>query len=887
MKQNNSPQRHRTIILLSVMILLGVLLMEEVIAINNWTSDNDIINGLANYGRKNSDIFYKDSSWYIIVGEDIGTFSGYVWNGTGWQTNTTINSSLPDIGSSTSPSVFYKDSSWYLISGEQTAGEWNGFVLASNQTTWVPNTTIISGLPNLGSYTRPDVFYKDVSWYLINRNFQGFVWNGTGWQTNTTINSSFGVGLYWEYPTPTIFKIDNSFYAIVGNQSGERIGYDYNSSNMWNINSTINNSLPISVDTRGSPNVFNFTPTDYYLIDSSGGAWYGYTLNLFPPSSPSVNLTSPSNNTQIISTQEYFNASLSMSGTDYDYEWKNTTYNLWFSNGTLYNQTYENGLSGNSTNVSVDINITLVGSYLWNAYACYDNTTLGNCTWGSSGNFSFQFIPFEVDAESHSSSVLETSYQTFELNITSTEGYTVSNGRLVYNGTTYSHATKTAIDSDSFNLIQGIYIPSGESGFNEENRSFYWNITLTNEATGISNSFTSDTYYQNVTELKFQLCGGNINVSMINFTLYDEINGSVINSTANATTFQATFNLGAHFENKLKNYSISNLSVDKTSFAFCTNSNESIIYADMISLISASGYAERDYIITNSTLTNSTSEISIYLIPDSSALEFFITITQNLRPLEEADVQITKYFIGEGVYKTIEIDQTDSNGKITAYLELDQNYKATIIQDGTLLGIKSFKSTCASAPCEIDLDLTTETSSVFTLLDSLYAQNVLYNLSYNSTSKIVTFDFVDTSGLANYFRMYVYNSNSSKDSSLISNQTLFTSSGTMTFNATDYSGNFKVDTYVSRSPEIFVGFITFIISEFFDALGEAGGEALLLAFLLIVTVIFGLAFKPSVLVLAIPILIHLGTIAGLLPFSPIVVTIFYIFAILGVVAMRS
>jgi len=52
-------------------------------------------------------------------------------------------------------------------------------------------------------------------------------------------------------------------------------------------------------------------------------------------------------------------------------------------------------------------------------------------------------------------------------------------------------------------------------------------------------------------------------------------------------------------------------------------------------------------------------------------------------------------------------------------------------------------------------------------------------------------------------------------------------------------------------------------------------------------VIFGLSFKPSILVMSIPIVIHLGRIMGLLSVSPIFITVTYGLAALGVWAMSS
>ena len=595
-----------------------------------------------------------------------------------------------------------------------------------------------------------------------------------------------------------------------------------------------------------------------------------------------VTLNTPTNDSHTSNPIMVFNAS-------YSYTLLNTTnatYYIYNSTGTFNKTTVTLTPASNSSKLNVTGFST--GNYDWNVYGCGENGTGGVvCNWSSVGNYTFEWIPFSIDSETHLDSSVETNRETFKINITSTSGYTIGNARLVYNGTNYENADKVQIDSDSYALTRTIYIPPANlnANFNTTKVTFYWNISVINELTGATAYSTTSDYNQTVHELKFQKCSTNVNITLVNFTLYDEATLSRINASANTTSFQASFNFGAYSENKAKNYSYGNLSSDNSSFTFCTKNSSRTIYVDMVSIISATGYAERNYYLSNSTLTNATSEIQIYLIPEDDALEFFISVTQGLKAVTGASVQVAKFFVGEGIYKTIEIDETDSNGEFNIYLDLDRDYQATIIKDGAVLGVKTFKSSCSSAPCEITIEIEGEIIDLFDNINSLYAENVRYNLSYDSATEIVTFQFVDITGLANYFRMAVYNSNSSEDATLISNQTLYTSSGSMSFDISGYDGQFIAEVFVSRSPELLIDFLRFMLSSFYDEMGDYAGVALLLGFLLILTFIFGLAFKPAILMLAIPIIIHLGTIAGLFPTSGIVITIFYVFAILGVVAI--
>ena len=611
------------------------------------------------------------------------------------------------------------------------------------------------------------------------------------------------------------------------------------------------------------------------LWDDGNGITYGQTA----PQSMDVTLNTPLNESTTSITSITFNATI----TPVSVNVTNATLYIWFSNDTIFTQNVTDVFLNNVTEVIWNVSDFLADTYKWNVLAWGNNS---NTSWASS-NFTFEWLPFTLDNENAIGRAVETSRQTFVVNVTSADGYTISNGKLIYNGTTYPNADKTIIDSDSFSLSQTINLPSIDSpDFNYTNVTYYWNISITNEGTGAtSNSLTSQ-YNQTVDELEFKECTTDTNISILNFTLYDEGTGNLIDASTNATSIEASFQFGAYSENKVKNYSITNLTSLDYEFIFCTDNSSRTIYADMNSIFSALDYAERNYYLDNSTLTNTTSKINLFLIPEDLALEFFITITQNLVPIVDAYVNIAKYFVGEGVYKTIEIDKTDSNGDLNAYLDLDRDYRTTIIQDGSLLGIETFKASCASAPCEIFINLQGVAGDILGFIASQYAENVVYNLSYNVLTKVVTYDFVDTTGLANYFRMAIYQTNTSMGAKLISNQSLYTSSGTLTFNATGYEGQFKAETYISRSPEILNNILFFIIEDIFPNLGDNVGEYLLLGFLLILTFIFGLSFKPSVLILSIPIIMTLGLIAGLFPIGYGVVVIFWILAILGVIAIK-
>jgi len=594
-----------------------------------------------------------------------------------------------------------------------------------------------------------------------------------------------------------------------------------------------------------------------------------------------VTLNSPTNNSITGNDSILLNATTTPGSANLT----NATLFIWYANGTLFNTT-TNSLSGDvAVNTTFNVSGFIPNTYIWNVLGKQGNGEGINSSYATS-NFTFEWVPFTVNNESYINETYETVRQTFTINITTASDYTVNNGRLVYNGTTYENAEKTDLGGGSFLLSQEINIPIGSDGFGSENRSFRWNITLIDINVGTTFNSFSEYHNQTVNELIITLCSSpTANDSVLNFTMIDEDLGTEINATANPTTFQATFEYGLDYNYLAKTYSINNISVATHEFDFCINNASLNPYVDMELFYEATGYSGKNYFLTNASLNGSaTEEIDLYLINESTAIEFFIYVEEDLTPITSAIVNIKKYFVGEGVYKTVEIDKTSSDsGEFTAYLDLDKDYSFTISKDGEVLGTITKTASCKQAPCELTLGLRSSLYDVYHQFSENFAGNVVYTLEWNPNTKIVTFDFTDTTGLADYFRMEIFKSAYNETTDAIFDSTLYTSAGTITANLSNYTdGTFTAKVYVSRSPEIIIDFIKFIISEFVDVFGLLG---LFVAFLLVMTIIFGLAFSPPILCLSIPLALTMGQVIGILSLSATAIIITYILAGIAVGVM--
>jgi len=627
-------------------------------------------------------------------------------------------------------------------------------------------------------------------------------------------------------------------------KDGGNVKYSHNGAAEKSFDISSWGNVRFRVLTRVAPNTGNFNIKMDWINATTGVA--GVVSNPLSPLDASG----------VINSTVFFNASIAPTGATL----KNATLFLFNSTGDLINET-TNTLSGTTTVITnFTIDALALGTYTWNVQGC---TTGDICDLGGS-NFSFtkggNFLSFEdVDP------ALETLDSRFAVNVSVGSGVSVQTAILSYNGTNYTSTSKTEVSDGEFTIVRSITIPSGIQGFNSEVRNYEWILTLVDEVTGDTFVQTSASQTQTVNELTFALCDASILHSVLNFTMFDELTGELLNATNNATTFQATFNVGASPDSLIKNYSISNISVNTNEFDFCTNQTTNNIYVDMVAFFTAVDYTDKNYNLNGANLSVVENEVSLFLIPDSEAIQFFITVIENLNGVADVTVQVAKFFVGEGLYKTVEIDVTDTNGEFTSYLELDKDYRFTIIQNGEVLGIIDRTSFCQAAPCTMTLNLDSAADNPLSGFQTAFAADVVYNLSFNPVTKIVTFDFVDTTGLATSFRMDIIKSASNQSDIIVSSQRVFTSSGSMTFNATSLEdGNYRVSTYVSRSPDVFIDFITFVLSTIAGALG---GSGLIVALLFVLVVVFSVARSPLFLILSIPLALQALQIMGIFVIS--------------------
>lgn len=520
-----------------------------------------------------------------------------------------------------------------------------------------------------------------------------------------------------------------------------------------------------------------------------------------------INLTSPVNN-----------AALSVAGTNFtanytvtNYNFTNTTYHIWNSTGDVVNNSVITIITGTSNSSTEYIDGLTIGDFEWNVFACWKNATFSNCSFAYS-NYTLT-VGAGITSITYNNNTYETSSETFAASFEILEGAEISLVQLVYNGTNHTVLDTTTTDI-TFEISKTIDIPININTFGTDTKSFFFRFTYEGDQVQ-----ETATYTQNVSYINLQICNTTYSIHSINFSLKDEITQSLIDPAANSTNAQAIFEYWLGAGTKVKNYTFSRLSsATNNTYKICIFPN-STFKVDMDMVYSAQAYDERTYILRNASITNVTSVIDLFLLYENLATKFTIEVRQGVSILTDAVITVARFFIGEGAHRTVSIRETDAAGQFVEYLDLDNDYRYSIVKNGVLLGIIDKKATCVEAPCEFTLQIAEDTGNIFKGYEDAYARNVYSNLSFDIDTKIVSYDFIDITGLAQYFRLRVTRGAYNGTGVEICNQQVFSSSGSMTCNVTGYEGNFVAVGTVSRSPELLDKILEFVLGSLRDSLG--------------------------------------------------------------------
>jgi hypothetical protein len=593
------------------------------------------------------------------------------------------------------------------------------------------------------------------------------------------------------YDTDTL----NLNYTVTG---------DYLDRCWYSKNSGVTNSSTVSAGT-------NWTGLS---ADEGSNTWTVYCNNTDRVASDSVTFTTDTLSPEINIIYPNGTVDYHASGTNITLNWSITEENLdscWYEyDGTNYSIAESLCTENNSTSFNVTDSSKRTVKF-------YANDTAGNVGEATTG---WEYTIWENSRTYNPTSTITTNEQ-FKLNITS-DGTQTPIVYLNYNGT--NHLTS---------LTEGEYvvtIPMIFAGVNP----FYWNITY-----GSAN-FVTTSNTQTVSGLTdMQIVSGSCPTGLtkvLNFTFYDETNLTQL------TNMEIKYNFQYGISNSTGAVTFGNLNA--TEFSVCLNTTTATEYSigyGEIDYTKDNYVSRRYYIFEGTKVSNVTTHTSLYSLLSSESTSFLAEVrTPTLTPYVGKYTALLRWYPNLDEYVVVEMGKTDDKGQTVKRVKIeDVDYRIGVYDtNGTLIYLANpTRMVCLTSPCSYTLTIREDSTYLWNEIENIQAE-----ITYNSTSGIVTLVYNDPSQNTELMELKVYRVGGHGSDDLIcsSNGTSFT--GILTCNISAYDGKFKAVALRSASPTYPVTSLTI------DTLTTvfSGTFGLFIQFIIAVVVAFSGIISPVV-----------------------------------------
>lgn len=426
-------------------------------------------------------------------------------------------------------------------------------------------------------------------------------------------------------------------------------------------------------------------------------------------------------------------------------------------------------------------------SYIW-LNRSYDNSDVTLFTFGAEETVSTNFTENSI---TYSTPVLQLSNQNYYLNATYNGTLSYLYSYFYYNNTNQGYAITQSNLNNELILKSSYVISSTFTG----SKTFFWQVYFS-DGSGNIYAFNSSTITQSINTLGVGNCSV-YNVSLINYFLKDEqtqnsLNGTIdinlqiypVGSTTNSINFSQTFGVISNITN------LSTTSNASICLQNVLNNSQYSLYVQ-VRYYSPSYVTRHNYIqgllITN---TNTPQNVNLYHLLSASATEFVITYKNKYyQAVPEVLINIQRKYIAEDVYKTVQIEKTDTDGTVIGYFDLINNgiYAISVTKEGILLDtFTPITLYCITGQtCSINLN---ELLPSISPNDFERSGNVNQNINQNSTSRNVTITFSTSDNSVSNFTMIILKKDMWENVTICSNS-LTTSAGSLRCHVPNSYGN--------------------------------------------------------------------------------------------------
>lgn len=558
----------------------------------------------------------------------------------------------------------------------------------------------------------------------------------------------------------------------------------------------------------------------------------------------------------IVSENVTFNATLLPSQ---GFNLTNATLFIWDSSGSIFT-TITNIVLGNVSNSTSFLTTNLTtGSFEWNVLGVAFNGTTVFSNF-SINNRTFVWVPFSVDNEEFNNLVLETSRQDFILNITTLPSVSSVDAILNYNGTRFT--ADTSCSGSSCGISTAIDIPLVTTG-ESENKSFFWEIEVFNGTSSLSTNLSANE--QNVTRLHLEACNATFTTQTLNFTSFNEATLVAIDPFI----FGGTFDFWTGTGTVKRNNSIENSSASFVQLCL-TPTNETFRLDGTVQYddASSSNFTSRNYFFLNDTINNESRDIRLGLLESDDSTSFILKV-QNRDILPQPDVLIftERFYPGEGIFRTVQVSQTDDNGATVGFFKTETiDYRFVLKVNGTTVLVTT-KQKIVGEDVPFTLTFTIGVDEGAAWEDFEVIDDLTSTLTFNKTSSIVSFTYLDTSGDFTSSRLIVEKVNASAlQNDVVCDVSSAQSSATLTCNMTgNATGQYIARGSINRQGTSFlVNQISFGIEDFSSTAGLLG---LFLGWFVILICAFMFKFNEIAGIIMINLAVIFVNLIGLIAFG--------------------
>lgn len=317
--------------------------------------------------------------------------------------------------------------------------------------------------------------------------------------------------------------------------------------------------------------------------------------------------------------------------------WINGSYNgngtSYWNIGDIYSIPTGSGII--SQNVTQTWNNSYTSPIAWGVLAC-DNSSA--CQFSNNNTFYSVY----VNSQTYNSSTYETASETFTINATG-----MTTAKLNFDGVNYTVTPSGGIASKTLDMPANVSV-----------KNFYW----------IVNGLSSATNNITINALNFSICGAApVNTPYLNISFKNETTLSQVTNASIDSSF--VYYLGSGTVNKTYTYSNSSY---LRNYTFCSNpANRTLHLTELVNYINTEA-PQRTYSNYSVTLTNSTSQQTLYLLPLS--LGQYVTFQVVTLSKQTISNVLTTIYSSSNI---IESRLTDSAGTATFFLNPLTSYLVT------------------------------------------------------------------------------------------------------------------------------------------------------------------------------------------------------------------